>query len=144
MVALGSPLATWPLSRRLLDEPNGNVASRIRAALHNLASTRAVELLGQLYGRRALRDRQAALHGLEAIGSSDAVRQILRALDDPKPELQLLGLRKLTNLQRQPGLKPHVLKGISRIRELARTRGGGDVARAAGDLFTRLTGSRAR
>ena len=144
MVALDSPLATWPLSRRLLDEPSGNVASRIRAALHNLASTRAVELLGQLYDRRAQRDREAALHGLEAIGSSDAVAQILRALDDPKPELQLLTLHKLTNLQRRPGLKPHVLKGISRIRELARTRGGGDVAHAAGDLFTRLTGSRAR
>ncbi|MEZ6185344.1 MAG: hypothetical protein R3F62_10090 [Planctomycetota bacterium] len=140
-VKLESPLATWPLARRLLVEEDGAVASQLRASLRQLGTSRGVDLLDQLYGRPRLGDRKAALLGLEAAGTSDAVGVILRGLDDAEPELQLLALHQLARLLRQPGLKPYVRKGTPRIRELAR--GGSDdaVRGAARDLYVQITGS---
>ncbi|MCA8923946.1 MAG: HEAT repeat domain-containing protein [Planctomycetes bacterium] len=145
MVKLESPLACWPIARRLELETDGGLSQRLRTALRTLAGQqRTVELLEQLYRRPQVRDRRAALLGLEATGSTDAVAAIVGALDDGAPELQLLALRQLARVQRQPAMRPHVLKGIARIRELAQEHPDREVAGAARDLFVQLTGNAPR
>jgi len=141
-VALGDPKASWPLSRALVGEDDRIVRDKVRDAISRLPAADTIGLLERLADpRRKARDRMAALLGLIATGEADAMPPVIGALDDPERAIRLEAVRALSQIHgADPALRPKVVEGLAKLREVALSDPDDQVRRVAKQLHYEISG----
>jgi hypothetical protein len=141
MASLQSGKASWPLARQLVVEKDNRTAELIRAAISKLPAEETAKYLRALLKKKKTSDRMAAVKALRAMGRTEAVPILLRALRDPKENVQLEAVDALRRIHKQPLLANSVSQGVSEIRRAALSKASPKkVKKAARQLHYQVTG----